>query len=180
LNDWGHLFLGLIAAAAVAQCVFVVIAALAVRKTSRDVASLHERFDREIKPGIDDLRAGAANFRAVSQSARDSAIKIEGLLATGIDSAQTAIDAARDTLVRPLRGLQDVSAFLAGVGRGISALSRDAAGEAAPSASSPTSAGPSAADSRLGGPSGVEARRRSSLQRAKRAEESGEEHLFIG
>ena len=68
-------FLGVIALAAVVQCALVIVVALSVRDTGARVTDLCRRFDSELRPALNDLRLGAANLRAVSETARDQAAR---------------------------------------------------------------------------------------------------------
>ena len=70
MNEWAVFFLGVMAVTAVLQCAFVIAAALGLRKTGERVNELCRRFDGEIKPTLEDLRKGAANLRAISDSGR--------------------------------------------------------------------------------------------------------------
>lgn len=153
MEGWNGFFLGVIALAAVLQSVFVVLGALALRQTARDVRDLNARFDRDIRPTLDDLRAGAANFKAITQVAQGASERIEGLLTTTIDSLEITLETVRDSVLKPLRGLQDLAAFISGIKRGLEVFRGQPAG------SDPRPAAP---------------------RRARRGEDAGEEHLFIG
>ncbi|MBP6702914.1 MAG: hypothetical protein KBH14_06345 [Vicinamibacteria bacterium] len=121
MNEWAGVFLGIMALAAVVQCVFVVIAARSLRRSGARVQEIAEKFDTEMRPTLQDLRQGAANLRSISDSARDQATKLEALLATTLDSVETTIESARTLVLRPLESLGDLSALWGGFRRGFSA-----------------------------------------------------------
>ena len=154
MEGWSGFFLGVIALAAVLQSVFVILGALALRETARDVKELNARFDREVRPTLDDLRSGAANFRAITQIASDASVRIDGLLTTTIDSLEVTLETVRDSVLKPLRGFQDLAAFISGLKRGLEVFRGDSASSTAPRAAAP--------------------------RRPRRGEDANEEHLFIG
>ena len=121
MNEWAGVFLGIMALAAVVQCAFVVIAALSLRRSGARVQEIAEKFDAEMRPTLQDLRHGAANLRTISDSAREQAAKVEALLATTLESVETAIESARTLVLRPLESLEDLSAIWGGVRRGFNA-----------------------------------------------------------
>lgn len=156
MDGWGTLFLGLIAIGSIVQCAFVVVATIAIRKTARDLAELQNRFDKDFKPALEDLREGARNLRAVSQQAKESSSRLHGFFSSGLDSVEDTMTTMRSSLLRPLQGLQDISAFIAGVKKGIDAFRATAPSDR------------------------KEAKRGTPSARIRRSEDSGEEHMFIG
>ena len=119
MNEWAVFFLGVMALAAVVQCAFVVVAALHLRRGAEEVSSLCRRFDAEIKPTLEDLRKGAANLRAISDSGRDQAARVEALLATTLESVETTIENVRTLVIKPLASISEFSSFWSGLRRGI-------------------------------------------------------------
>ncbi len=122
MNDLAGLFLGVIAAAAIVQCVFVVLAARSLHDTGERVKDLCNRFDRELKPTLDDLRQGASNLRAITEAGHAQTRRIEGLVSLAIESVESAIESARTVLIGPLNSIAGVSAFWGGLRRGIDAF----------------------------------------------------------
>lgn len=118
MNEWAGFFLGVMALTALVQCAFVIVAALGLRRTGEKVNQLCERFETEIKPSLEDLRKGAANLRAISDSGREQAARVEALLATTLDSVETTIENVK-TLVKPIGSLTELSAFWSGLRRGV-------------------------------------------------------------
>ncbi len=119
MNEWAVVFLGVMAVAAMAQSVFVVVAALSLRRTGQQLTEFCQRFDAEIKPTLDDLRKGAANLRAVSDSGREQAARIEALLSTTLTSIEATIENVRSLIVEPVASLTELSAFWGGLRRGL-------------------------------------------------------------
>lgn len=119
MNDWGVFFLGVMALCAVVQCAFVIVMALGLKKSGERVNDLYLRFDRDVKPVIDDLRQGAANLRAITESGRDQALRIESLLTTTLENLETSIESVRSLVMKPVASLTELSAFWGGLRRGV-------------------------------------------------------------
>ena len=119
MNEWAVFFLGVMALAAVVQCAFVVVATLSLRRSGERVTDLCQRFDAEIKPTLEDLRKGAANLRAISDSGREQAARVEALLSTTLESLETTIEGVRALVVKPLASIGEFSAFWSGLRRGV-------------------------------------------------------------
>jgi len=118
MNEWAGFFLGIMAFTALVQCVFVIVAAVGLRRTGEKVNHLCERFETEIKPTLEDLRKGAANLRAISDSGREQAARVEALLASTLESVETTIENVK-TLLKPIGSLTELSAFWSGLRRGV-------------------------------------------------------------
>ena len=119
MNEWAGVFLGVIALTAVVQCVFVIVAAQGLAKTGARVNEFCQNFDVEVKPVLEDLRKGAANLRAISESGREQALRVEGLVTTTLGNLETSIEAARALVMKPIASLTELSAFWGGLRRGI-------------------------------------------------------------
>lgn len=119
-------FLGIIALAAVVQCVFIVLAAQSLQRTGARVNDLCQRFDAELKPTLEDLRKGAANLRQISDSGREQAARVEALLTTTLGNIETTVESVRTLVLRPLSSLSDLSAFWGGLRRGLETYRKSA------------------------------------------------------
>ena len=119
MNEWAGFFLGIMALAAVVQCAFVIVAALGLRKSGAQVGELCRKFDAEIKPALEDLRKGAANLRAISDSGREQAARVEALLSTTLESVETTIENVRNLVIKPIASLTEFSAFWDGLRSGL-------------------------------------------------------------
>ena len=140
MNEWAGVFLAVIALAAVVQCVSVVLAVRSLRVTGERLNDLCRRFESEIKPSLEDLRKGASNLRAISDSGREQAARIEALLSTTLSSIEATVESARVLVMRPLASLADLSAFWSGLKQGIDSYRND------PVAKRPVAAPPRRAD----------------------------------
>ena len=150
MNEWAGVFLGIMALTAVVQCAFVVAAALSVRSSGERINELCHRFDAEIKPTLDDLRKSASNFRAISDSGRVQAVRIEALISTTLENLETTIESVRSLILKPIASIAELSAFWGGLRRGLDTFR-----------------------------SGGEPKRRPASSPSRRSEDS-DEHLFIG
>jgi len=119
MNEWAGFFLGVMALAAVVQCAFVIVAALGVRRSEERISELCRKFDAEIRPALDDLRKGASNLRAISDSGREQAARIEALLSTALESVETTIEQVRGLVMKPIASLTELSAFWGGLRSGL-------------------------------------------------------------
>jgi len=118
MNEWAVVFLGIMALTALVQCAFVVYAALSLRRTGEKVEDIARKFDTEIRPALQDLRQGAANLRAISDSGREQAARVEALLATTLENVETTLENVRALVAKPIATLSDLSAFWGGLRRG--------------------------------------------------------------
>lgn len=121
MNDWAVFFLGVMALAAAAQCVFVIVAARSLQDTGRRVTDLCQKFDGEIRPALEDLRKGAANLRAISDSGREQAARVEALVSNTLETVETTIESVRTLVLKPIVSLSEASAFWGGLQRGLDA-----------------------------------------------------------
>jgi len=121
MNEWAGFFLGILALASVVQCAFLVIAALSLRTTANRVDALCEKFDAEIKPTLEDLRKGAANLRAISESGREQAVRVEAALSNTLANIETTIEGVRAMVAKPLSTITELSALWGGLRSGFEA-----------------------------------------------------------
>ena len=119
MNDWAGLFLGVIALAGVVQCVFVIVAARSVQGTGRRVSDLCDRFDKEVKPALEDLKQGAANIRAITDAGHVQARRLEALVSSTIERVDSTVETARQAVLGPISSISDLSAFWGGLKRGL-------------------------------------------------------------
>lgn len=115
---WVVIFLGVIAVSAAVQCAFVVMAARSLRSSGDRINDLCQRFDADIKPTLENLRHSSSNLRAISDSGREQAARIEALLSTTLESVETTVENVRSLVTRPMSTLSDLSAFWGGLRRG--------------------------------------------------------------
>lgn len=134
MNDWAVVFLGVIALTSAVQCVFVIWASLSLRESGQKVSDLCHRFEAEIKPAIEDVRKGVGNLRAISDSGREQAERIEALLETTLESIETTVESARTLVMKPLASLSDLSAFWNGLRQGVETYRSEAPARRSPPA----------------------------------------------
>lgn len=136
MNDWAGLFLAVIALTAVVQCVFIIVAARSLQSTGQRVSELCSRFDRELKPTLEDLRQGAANLRAITEAGHAQTRRIEALLSSAIASVELTVENARSIVMGPIKSFAELSAFWGGLKRGVDAFrGSDERNRSAPSTS---------------------------------------------
>jgi hypothetical protein len=119
MNEWAVFFLGVMALAAVVQCAFVIVAALGLRRSGAQVGEMCQRFDAEMRPALEDLRKGAANLRAISDSGREQAARVEALLSTTLENVETTIENIRTLVIKPIASLTELTAFWNGIRSGL-------------------------------------------------------------
>lgn len=119
MSDWAVFFLGVMALAAVVQCVFVVVAARSLQGSGRRINELCQRFDTEVRPALEDLRRGAANLRAISDAGREQTARVEALLSSALQTVESTIESVRTLVVKPIASMTELSAFWNGVRRGL-------------------------------------------------------------
>ncbi len=99
MNEWAGFFLGVMAVTALVQCAFVIVAALGLRRTGEKVNQLCDR--------------------AISDSGREQAARVEALLATTLESVETTIENVKTLVIKPIASLTELSAFWSGLRRGV-------------------------------------------------------------
>jgi hypothetical protein len=119
MESWGVFFLGVIALASVVQAGFVIGLAVLGRRLGRRVDALQTRLDREISPALD-------NFNRVSRAAAEiadlgtlQARRLDLVLADTIDKVEETTALIQRFVVKPLKPIGGIVAFLRGLQRGI-------------------------------------------------------------
>jgi hypothetical protein len=119
METWGVFFLGVIALASVVQGAFLVGLMLAGRRLSQRIDALQTRIDRDVTPALQ-------NFTRVSQAAAEiadlatlQARRLDVLLADTIDKVEETTTLVQQLVLRPLRPLGAILAFLKGLQRGL-------------------------------------------------------------
>ena len=119
METWGVVFLGIIALASVVQAGFLIALAVYGRRLARRVDALQVKLDREIAPVL-------ANFDRVGRAAAEiadlvtlQARRLDLLLADTIEKVEEATTAVQQLVVRPLKPIGGILAFLRGLQRGM-------------------------------------------------------------
>ena len=119
MEPWGVAFLGVIALGSIAQTIFLVVLSSEGKRLSRKIEELQARFEREIRPILDNLARTSRNLAEVSDLATLQARRVDELIADTVDKIEDATTIFRRFVARPLGPLMDVAAFLKGIRRGL-------------------------------------------------------------
>jgi hypothetical protein len=119
MGSWGVFFLGVIALASLVQAGFLIGLVVYGRRVARRVDALQTRLDREVSPALE-------NFNRVSRAAAEiadlvtlQARRIDLLLADTIEKIEETTTAVQQLVVRPLKPIGGIVAFLKGLQRGM-------------------------------------------------------------
>ena len=134
MESWGIFFLGVIALAAVVQAGFLIGLVVFGLRLARRMDDLQSRLDKDITPAL-------ANFTRVSQAAAEisdlaalQARRLDLLLADTIERIDETTSVIQQFVVRPLKPVGGILAFLRGLQRGMEVY-RQLGGSAGPAAS---------------------------------------------
>ena len=119
MNEWAGFFLGVIAVSAAVQCAFMIVAALSLQRTGKQVKELCDKFDNELKPALEDIRKGASNLRAVSDIAHVQMKRVEELVSESIVGVETTIEELRSLVKSSLNTASLFTAFWDGLRQGL-------------------------------------------------------------
>jgi hypothetical protein len=129
MESWGVLFLGVIALASVVQAGFLVGLVVYGRRLARRVEALQLRLDREISPALDNFNRVSRAAAEIADLATLQARRLDLVLADTIEKVEEATTTIQRLVVRPLKPIGFIVAFLKGVQRGMEAYFRyDGAG----------------------------------------------------
>jgi hypothetical protein len=119
MDSWGVVFLGIIAFSTAVQAVVLYRLARGGQRLARRLDELQERVDRDLRPGLENLARVSRNLAEFTDLAVLQARRLDGLIADTVDKIEETTALLRRVVVRPLRPLMDVVAFLKGVRRGL-------------------------------------------------------------
>jgi len=119
MESWGVFFLGLIALASLVQAGFLIGLALAGRRLAQRVDELSARLDREIKPALENLTRVSRAAAEIADLATLQARRVDLLLADTVEKIEETTGVIQTLLVRPLKPLGGILAFLRGLQRGM-------------------------------------------------------------
>ena len=119
MENWGVVFLGLIALAGVVQAGFLVAMALAIIRLTQRIDALQDKLDRQITPAIEGLERVSRNVAEISDLATVQARRIDLLLADTIEKVEDTMTVAQRLVARPLRPVSHFIAVLRGIQRGV-------------------------------------------------------------
>ncbi len=124
METWGVVFLGVIALASVVQGVFLVGLMLFGRRLAQRIDALQARIDRDVTPALENFARMSRAAAEIADLATVQARRVDLMLADTIDKVEETTSLVQQLVVRPLRPLGSILAFLKGVQRGISVYSQ--------------------------------------------------------
>jgi hypothetical protein len=119
MESWGVFFLGLIAFASLVQAGFLIGLALAGRRLAQRVDALSAQIDREIKPALENFTRVSRAAAEIADLATLQARRLDLLLADTVDKIEETTGVIQQLVVRPLKPLGGILAFLRGLQRGM-------------------------------------------------------------
>jgi hypothetical protein len=119
MDNWGVVFLGLIAAAGLVQAGFLVAMALAVIRLTQRIDALQDKLDQQITPALESVERVSRNAAEISDLATLQARRIDLLLADTIEKVDDTVTVLQRLVARPLRPFSHVAALLRGLQRGV-------------------------------------------------------------
>ncbi len=136
METWGVVFLGVIALGSLVQVVFLVGLMLAGRRLSQRIDALQARIDRDVTPALENFARVSRAAGEIADLAALQARRIDLLLADTIEKIEETTTTVQQLVLRPLRPLGAIVAFLRGVQRGLEVYAR--LGRELPTAPAPT------------------------------------------
>jgi hypothetical protein len=131
MESWGVLFLGVIALASVVQAGFLIGLVLYGRRLAQRVDALQVRLDREISPALENFNRVSRAAAEIADLATLQARRFDLVLADTIEKVEETTATIQQFVVRPLKPIGGIVAFLKGLQRGMEVFFRPD-GSAAP------------------------------------------------
>ena len=119
MESWGVLFLGVIALASVVQAGFLIGLVVYGRRLARRVDALQVRLDREISPALENFNRVSRAAAEIADLATLQARRFDLLLADTIEKFEETTATIQKLVVRPLKPIGEILAFLKGLQRGM-------------------------------------------------------------
>jgi HAMP domain-containing protein len=117
-------FLGVIALSSLVQAVFLIGLAIQGRRLQRRIAELGDRVDRDIQPSLAHLTRVTRNAAEVSDLAVVEMRRFDLMLAELAERLDETSRVVQKLVLRPLRPIAEIAAFLKGVRRGLDVYHR--------------------------------------------------------
>lgn len=118
MSAWGVFFLGVIALASVVQAAFLVGLVVYGRRLARQVDALQSRLDREVSPALESVSRVSRAVAEIADLATLQARRLDLVLADTIEKIEETTSVIQRLVVRPLRPIGVLAAFLKGLQRG--------------------------------------------------------------
>jgi hypothetical protein len=119
METWGVVFLGVVALASVVQAAFLIGLAVFGSRLARRLDVLQARLDREISPALENFTRVSRNAAEISDLATLQARRVDLLLSDTIEKIEETTTTIQQVVVRPLKPLAEVLAFVKGLQRGL-------------------------------------------------------------
>jgi hypothetical protein len=132
MEPWGVLFLGVIALASVVQAGFLIGLAVFGRRLAHRVDALQVRLDREIAPALENFNRVGRAAAEIADLATLQARRLDLVLADTIEKVEETTATIQQLVVRPLKPIGGMLAFLKGLQRGMEVFLRYEAASAPP------------------------------------------------
>ena len=118
MESWGVFFLGVIALSSVVQVVFLVGLLGFGWKLAQRLDVLQARLDRELSPALGNFTRASRAAAEIADLATLQARRLDLLLADTIDKVDETTATIQQFVVRPLKPIGGIVAFLKGIQRG--------------------------------------------------------------
>jgi hypothetical protein len=119
MESWGVFFLGVIALASVVQAGFLIGLVVFGRRLARRMDALQARLDHEISPALENLTRVSRAAAEIADLATLQARRFDLLLTDTIGRIEETTAAVQQLVVRPLKPIGGILAFLRGLQRGM-------------------------------------------------------------
>jgi hypothetical protein len=119
MESWGVFFLGVIALASVVQAGFLIGLVVYGRRLAQRLDALQARLDREISPALENFTRVSRAAAEIADLATLQARRFDLLLADTIGRIEETAAAVQQFVVRPLKPVGGILAFLKGLQRGM-------------------------------------------------------------
>jgi len=117
-------FLGVIALSSFVQAVFLIGLAIQGKRLQRRIAELGDRVDRDIQPSLAHLTRVTRNAAEVSDLAVVEMRRFDLMLAELSERLDETSRVVQKLVLRPLRPIAEIAAFVKGVRRGLDVYHR--------------------------------------------------------
>jgi hypothetical protein len=119
MDTWGVFFLGVIALASTVQGAFLIALMLFGRRLAQRIDALQTRVDRDITPSLDNLGRVSRAAAEIADLAALQARRVDLLLADTVEKIEETTTTVQQLVLRPLKPLGAVLAFVKGLQRGV-------------------------------------------------------------
>jgi hypothetical protein len=119
MDSWGVFFLGVIALASVVQAGFLIALVVYGRRLAQRVDALQVRLEREISPALENLNRVSRAAAEIADLATVQARRLDLVLADTIEKIEETTATVQRLVVRPLKPIGGIVAFLKGLRRGM-------------------------------------------------------------